>query len=1362
MVLNGFFGSNIQRLAERKKYDKLASMIVTAEPEIKREAALALAGCGDEAYEVLGNALEDLLSPIELNVLVRDIYNNLRKNQKEVVIFLLHAPEIVRNLVAKEIISTGVPDLATIHRFSKNSDPILRRAAVATADHLGKEGFDIVLSGLFDRDPDVAREAADIFEKRKNIPESPKERAQYLYVREKWHELSQMGKHGKPILLRLLKDGSNAERRAVIKALGKGRDPDMVKILQRQLNDPDPLIVAESIAAIATIGGPEAERTLVACLRASYPLIRMESGWGLQRMGWKPDTEEDKILLFFATENWKKLADIGKAAIPVLVYALREEHSAVRANAIETLRLIGPLGIAALRQAAGSRDAALARQAKLALLEIEKKEAELLADSQITVDDSRYKNELQASLKARSSHVKSLSKKPPGAPPDKNIAVPKPVDPALEKKRYREELQDSLRAREEHSQTVPPKQTKSKEKDPATLPDDSRTNLELNDAILGSLNEALRKLYGEAGQGRGLIDTTVIEPLRKKDDDMVVSETHLEADPDPTPQPSLWKEDDEKDEEKGDNFMKLVASLSDRDPNIRVSACYALRLHGERAVDPLISALRDSSLLVRAAAAESLGEIADPRAKLFLLKLTRDEEPDVRIAAILALGYLPDAEIVSVLITLLGDDHFRVATAAVDALVRMGHTALPYLIKALDDQNILIRTNAAAALGRTEDPFVIPILVRYLEDPIEEMRIAIARALARFGLEAIPPLQAILQDGSRLQKLTVLDTFGRMSEDEATTAIRPALGDPDQSVRLYALRMLRKRESLALWREAWADQLKGDVPKPKGIPRLKKEDKERYVEGGGEDDVHTLIEGLKDNNRNVQFASAMKLTVMGRSAIDELLKAIKSESPELRSLAEEVIGEMREVAVEPLLDALYDESPVIRAVASRNLGRIGGSSVVGPLTRALETDEDDEVRAIIVEALGYIGTPEAADPIIRSLQDREENVRMVAARTLGYMNDPSATKALINALEDTDLRVRDAALQALHDPDGTPREHLVRALTDESGTAGPGVSDALKAIGWTPETEEEQVCFLISQSRWFEVDKIGKSALKPIRETLEKGSVEARIEAIKTIGRLHDPEAITLLIDSLADENLMIRKRAEYALVDIGLDAVEPLTALLGKGTDQQDTTIQRILRRIEARPPRELPKPEPASEEEEDSVPLSRQESEEAGQIPESEPAADGETGIADLALETDADTLPSSGNEREPVSETASAGKSPSDDASYSEGIPTDAEEESPPSLSSSASQGMESEGEQFWSTTATQTPAARTEGESDDSDLLSEDEFTDFEFDTDSLRLENDEDEKTAEDVDLEEAYPDTGEEKEETKPGEQTRREPGGPQ
>jgi len=66
--------------------------------------------------------------------------------------------------------------------------------------------------------------------------------------------------------------------------------------------------------------------------------------------------------------------------------------------------------------------------------------------------------------------------------------------------------------------------------------------------------------------------------------------------------------------EGAEGLRALRTALCSHDPELQVAAARELQAHGNAAVAPLCEALADPNVEVRQAAAESLGEIADPRA----------------------------------------------------------------------------------------------------------------------------------------------------------------------------------------------------------------------------------------------------------------------------------------------------------------------------------------------------------------------------------------------------------------------------------------------------------------------------------------------------------------------------------------------------------------------------------------------------------------------------------------------------------------------------------------------------------------------------------------------------------------------------
>ena|SRR5215469_802711 len=122
---------------------------------------------------------------------------------------------------------------------------------------------------------------------------------------------------------------------------------------------------------------------------------------------------------------------------------------------------------------------------------------------------------------------------------------------------------------------------------------------------------------------------------------------------------------------------------------------------GEPAVLPLIQAVeRHSSTLLL----EALGRLRDPRAVAPLVTALTQKNPHLRQAAATALGLIGDLRAVGPLI-----DAFRVVSGdtedvtawldAAEALARIGEPAVGPLIAALADENWLVRTSSAIALG---------------------------------------------------------------------------------------------------------------------------------------------------------------------------------------------------------------------------------------------------------------------------------------------------------------------------------------------------------------------------------------------------------------------------------------------------------------------------------------------------------------------------------------------------------------------------------------------------------------------------------------------------------------------------------------
>jgi hypothetical protein len=95
------------------------------------------------------------------------------------------------------------------------------------------------------------------------------------------------------------------------------------------------------------------------------------------------------------------------------------------------------------------------------------------------------------------------------------------------------------------------------------------------------------------------------------------------------------------------------------------------------------------------------------------------------------LGESKDPRAVEPLISALKDTDLVVRKGATYALGHLGKPAVELLIAGLDNENALVREGAAIALGYIEDPRAVESLNAALKDPILEVRESAARALGK-------------------------------------------------------------------------------------------------------------------------------------------------------------------------------------------------------------------------------------------------------------------------------------------------------------------------------------------------------------------------------------------------------------------------------------------------------------------------------------------------------------------------------------------------------------------------------------------------------------------------------------------------------
>ncbi len=179
------------------------------------------------------------------------------------------------------------------------------------------------------------------------------------------------------------------------------------------------------------------------------------------------------------------------------------------------------------------------------------------------------------------------------------------------------------------------------------------------------------------------------------------------------------------------------------------------------------------------------------------------------------------------------------------------------------------------------------------------------------------------------------------------------------------------------------------------------------------------------------------------------------------------------------------------------------------------------------------------DALCEALRHEDWAVRWRAAWVLGRIRDVSAVPALCAALKDKFGYMWQPAHNALERDDRLENGAPVPAPTKEQrallrmeaaealGRIGdPSAIPVLTAALWDKfETVQERA--------WLALVQIGDPTIQPLAEVVREANADARMLAVRVLGKLKNPETIPLLIEALEDRRAEVRQEAAMALRDV-------------------------------------------------------------------------------------------------------------------------------------------------------------------------------------------------------------------------------------
>lgn len=235
----------------------------------------------------------------------------------------------------------------------------------------------------------------------------------------------------------------------------------------------------------------------------------------------------------------------------------------------------------------------------------------------------------------------------------------------------------------------------------------------------------------------------------------------------------------------------LIGALKDAVSYVRAVAAAGLGKAGDpSAVEPLMAVLTDDDWEVRKAASDALGRLRDKRAAVPLSSLLNDTDQDVREAAVNALGEIRDRSAVEALVKSLTDLQLSVRNLAAGALRKIdaqwekleeAQAAVPMLRIALRSSDYWVRQAATEVLGKLDKEFTSA------PQPGETDSVILVRQQVALGI-----LVKALQDENPILRLAAAEALGRSADPRLVSPLVPGMGDADRWVRRAAALALDK------------------------------------------------------------------------------------------------------------------------------------------------------------------------------------------------------------------------------------------------------------------------------------------------------------------------------------------------------------------------------------------------------------------------------------------------------------------------------------------------------------------------------------------------------------------------------------------
>lgn len=470
--------------------------------------------------------------------------------------------------------------------------------------------------------------------------------------------------------------------------------------------------------------------------------------------------------------------------------------------------------------------------------------------------------------------------------------------------------------------------------------------------------------------------------------------------------------------------------------------------------------------------------------------------------------------------------------------------AIPILLRGLKDPAEEVRIQAITSLGLFNDPRAIDALFPLIKAQELDIRVAAIQALSQVGDSRIlHVLESNLKDPEKEIRVAVVNAFERANSSIAVPVLLSALKDEDQEVREAAFQILAyERDSRV--RAVVKTALMDDDPLIRTIAA------ESLAEDGDPGVRAQLALAVRDPDPEVRKAAVQSLAnSVSDGELSLFMEAMADSDPGVRETAARGVQEVQtsdaqalSQLIPSLVQALKDDTPEVRAAALDSLSVIDDARALQAIRKA-SSDPDEQVRTNAIWALSAIADPSDLVFIQSGLNDRAADVRSATAQAMASSSDPGEVHSLLGTPAISDLELRKIVVRSLSDsPTASDNPEVVRylaaALNDPDGEIRRNALSGLERI------------------KYPEVDSAIRDALKDPDKQVQRTAMELYLQSenccdtafllktlesehddeyiswavIEGLGRSKEPEVVPRLLLLLSDDSESVRLASLRAL----------------------------------------------------------------------------------------------------------------------------------------------------------------------------------------------------------------------------------------